>query len=257
MKFDKVHKQVGDIPFISDLNAKKLYQFIIKEKPTHILELGFAHGTASCYMAAALDEIGIGKLNSVDLQSVKDHFKPSIEAQLRKLSLDSYVEIYRMKSGYNWFLHDEIKTQTNKKTQACEPKYDLIIIDGPKNWTIDSSSFFLCEKLLKPNGWIIWDDYNWTYEAADQRRDSTDGILHSDLSLDEKRLPHIKEIIELLVLQHPNFNNFIIQEDTDWVWAQKSEQSTSKKIHYTYSKSFKFFILNWIKKLFGISKRKI
>ena len=71
-----------------------------------------------------------------------------------------------MKSGYNWFLHNDIKSNSNNDDNICQPKYDLVIIDGPKNWTIDSSSFFLSDKLLKDNGWIIWDDYKWTYSRA-------------------------------------------------------------------------------------------
>ena len=106
-----------------------------------------------------------------------------------------------------------------KRGKVCKPKYDLIIIDGPKNWTIDSSSFFLCNKILKDKGWIIWDDYSWTYAWADTRRDVTDGITHRNLSEEERLIPHIKEIFELLVVQHPDYGNFII--NNDWAWAQK------------------------------------
>ena len=148
MKFDKVYNKVKDIPFISEFNAKALFNFIIKNKPKNILELGIAHGTASCYISAALDEIGEGNLTCVDLIEVKDSFKPTIEEQLSSLNLDKNVAIHRMKSGYNWFLHNEIKKLSNMDSKVCVPKYDLIIIDGPKNWTIDSSSFFLCDKIL-------------------------------------------------------------------------------------------------------------
>lgn len=234
MKFKQVEIAVKGVPFISGENSKKLYDFIIKNKFKNILELGIAHGTASCFIAAAIDEIGEGKLTCVDLIDVQDVFKPSIEEQLSKLNLNKYVEIHRMKSGYNWFLHDDITECSKNNNKICIPKYDLIIIDGPKNWTIDSSSFFLADKLLKENGWVIWDDYKWTYKNVDSKRDVTDGISHRTLSDDELKIPHIQEIFNLLVMQHPNYGNFIIQKEGDWAWAQKIKQDI-KSIKYTTS----------------------
>lgn len=227
MDFNNVYEKVKEVPFIGNKNAQSLYKFIRKTKPEHVLELGIAHGTASCYIAAALDENKKGKLTCVDLLEVKDYFTPTIEDQLQSLGLKKYVEIYRMQTGYNWFLHNDIKNQTFKN--YCDPKYDLIIIDGPKNWTIDSSSFFLTDKLLKPSGWILWDDYNWTYEEADSRRNATDGISHRSLSTEERRIPHIKEIFHLLVMQHPNYHNFKI-ENKEWAWAQKKETGFSGRL---------------------------
>ena len=247
MKFNTVHEKVKGVPYITDCNAKALYEFIIKTKPAMVLELGIAHGTASCYIAAALDEIGAGKLVCVDLLEVKDKFIPSIETQLTDLNLTQYVEIHRMKSGYNWFLHNEIKESSENSDKICIPKYDLVIIDGPKNWIIDSSSFYLSDKLLKENGWIIWDDYNWTYAGANIARDETDGISHRSLSNDEITIPHISEIFHLLVMQHPDYGNFIIQEEGDWAWAQKTKQNI-KSIKYSSTTSIGALIMRIIMK---------
>lgn len=234
MKFEEVKKVVGNTPFITDENARTLYDFIIKNKLTNCLELGFAYGVASCYMAAAIHELGGGKLTSVDLLGAKDQFKPSIEDFLSQLNLSHLVEIHRMETGYNWFLHDDIASASDNPSQTCQPKYDLCIIDGPKNWTIDSSAFFLADKLLKESGWMIFDDYNWSYEKADKKRESTDGITHRSLSERERILPQIKEVFHLLVIQHPNYSNFMIQADGDWAWAQKVKGLT-KNISYNMS----------------------
>jgi hypothetical protein len=125
-----------------------------------------------------------------------------------------------MRSGYNWYLHDAIREQTIH--DVCKPRFDLCVIDGPKNWTIDSSAFFLADKLLKPNGWMIFDDYSWTYAKVDNRRDSTDGITHRSLSEEERNIPHVREIFELLVKQHPDYGRLEILEDSDWAVAQKN-----------------------------------
>jgi predicted O-methyltransferase YrrM len=256
MQFNKVREYVKDTPYITPTNGKELYDFIIKNNCTNILELGIAHGTASCYIAAALDRMGGGKLVCVDLLEAAPNFVPSIEEQISDLGLNKYVEIHRMKSGYNWFLHNEIKACSNNLDNVCQPKYDLIIIDGPKNWTIDSSSFYLADKLLKQNGWIIWDDYSWTYANANTRRDATDGIKHNSMATDEQQIAHIKEIFHLLVMQHPSYSNFIIKEEGDWVWAQKIQLET-KKIHYATSKTVATVLLQLSHKIASKLKRLI
>lgn len=220
MKFKEISSKVGHIPFISKENGQFLYDLIIKEKITNILELGIAHGTATCYMAAALQEQGEGKITAVDLIEVKDQFKPSAEEQLAKNGFADIATVKRMQTGYTWFLHDQIVKNT--KDDICHEEYDLVIIDGPKNWTIDGAAFFFADKLLKKNGWIIFDDYNWTYSQASDRRDATDGITHRSLSQAEQETPHIKAVFELLVKQHPHYGNLIVLEEHDWVLAQKT-----------------------------------
>jgi predicted O-methyltransferase YrrM len=248
MKFEEIKKIVKGVPFISENNAKLLYEFIIRNKLNNCLELGFAHGAASCYIAAALDELGEGKLVAVDLIEAENIFKPPIDELLNKANLTKYVEVHREVSGYNWFLHNEIVECSKNENKVCLPKYNLCIIDGPKNWTIDSSAFFLVDKLLKEKGWIIFDDYTWTYAYANKLRDATDGITHRSLSDAELHLPHIKEIFELLVLQHPSYSNFKIHEEGDWVWAQKIKLDT-KKISYQYSISAKDLFIKSIMKI--------
>ena len=234
MKFATINAAIEKLPFIEYDNARHLYNHIIQNDCQEVLELGIAHGKSSCYIAAALKAKGSGRLTCVDLKEALDIFDPSAEELLKQHGLDEMTTIERMQSGYNWFLHNEIRQ--NADDNNFNAKYDLIIIDGPKNWTIDSSSFFLCDLLLKEGGWIVWDDYNWTYDHADKTRDSTDGITHRSLDRDERRIPHIKEIIELLVIPHPNYGKVIITEDTDWAWAQKIK-TDSKSIDYKYSKS--------------------
>jgi predicted O-methyltransferase YrrM len=217
MKFAEVERLVGSVPFISPEHGLDLYEMILRERPAHILELGIAHGTATCYMAAALDELAAGSITAVDLDSAR--FAPSAETQLATCGLSRYADIVRMQTGYTWFLHDEIRRQTT--SGRCRPKYDLCIIDGPKNWTIDGCAFFLVDKLLNPGGWIIFDDYGWTYAGADAARPATDGVTHRDLSSEERTTPQIREVFELLVVPHQNYSRFVLQDHKDWAMAQK------------------------------------
>ncbi len=239
MKFEEVKKHVDGIPFIHPRNAEILYNFIVENKITKVLELGIAHGTASCYIAAALDEIGGGELVCVDLEEARNEFKPGIEELLQKTGLEKYVTVIREKTGYNWFLRNEIRKRSNEYN--CTPYYDLCIIDGPKNWTIDGAAFFMADKLLKDNAWIIFDDYRWTYAESERGGASaTDGVTHRNLSEEEINTPQIKEVFHLLVMQHPNYHNFKIHGVGDWAWAQKTlAGAASKQITIDYNVTYK------------------
>ena len=217
MKFDEIYALVGHVPFISKDHGKYLYDMIIEQQLTSILELGIAHGTATCYMAAALQELGRGSITAVDLIDVS--FQPTAEDQLKKTGLDRYATVTRMKSGYTWFLHDEIARRT--KDDKCEEVYDLCIIDGPKNWTIDGAAFFFADKLLRKNGWMIFDDYDWTYASVSRDGDTTDGISHRGLSDAEMKTPQIREVFQLLVKQHPSYGTLKVMNES-WGLAQKT-----------------------------------
>ena len=255
MKYEDVHKIVKGRPYITERNARQLYNFIIENKIENVVELGIAHGTASCYIAAALHELGKGKLVSVDLVEAKDIFKPTIEEQLSECGLTSYVDVVREQSGYNWFLHNEISAQTVDNN--CKTKYDLCIIDGPKNWTIDGAAFFMVDKLLNQRGWVIFDDYGWTYDKEIKAGNTeTDGISHRNLSDQELHSPQIKEVFHLLVMQHENYGNFIVHGEGDWAWAQKVKQE-NKNITFKYGVTYKDFtsrIFRVINKVFKFRK---
>jgi predicted O-methyltransferase YrrM len=240
-----VKEKINGIPFIRDNDSKYIFDFIIENNVKNALELGFAHGASSCYMAAALGHTG-GKLTSVDLESAKNKFSPSISELIALFNFKNIVFHY-YKTGYNWFLHDALVKR--KVGGKINPIYDLIIIDGPKNWTIDSSAFFCCELLLKDGGAIIFDDVNWSYDSAAQIRSQTDNISHSALSTDELAIPHVREIVNLLVETHPNIYEVNELYDSDWVIAKKKTNSKSLLRTFELQETLAVKILKYIRKI--------
>jgi len=242
MDIVELYNEIEGVPYTPFDSGKQLFNFVVEKKFKNCLELGFAHGVSSCYIAAALDELGDGHLTSVDLQNVERH--PSIETLLDKTNLARYVDVYREKTSYNWFLKKMIEAQTNNN--MCEPLYDFCFIDGAKNWTIDGFAFFLVDKLLKPDGWILFDDYDWTYASINET--VTDGVNHRDLGDDELNTPHIELIFKLLILQHPNYSNFTIYNN-NWLFAQKTTQPNTQPIQVVHKTSF-LNILNTVGRKF-------
>ena len=218
MKFQDARKIVGDTPYLSADEGWELYRHIVKTRPANCLELGHAHGVSTIYIAAALDETGQGCLDTVDLYSSIER-EPNLETLLEGSNLGHTVNIHREKNSYNWFLKKKIQSQT--ENDSCEPCYDFCFFDGAKNWTIDGFAFFLVDKLLRNGGWILFDDLKWFYGKVKQRK-SSDGVTLRSLSEDEIREPHMELIFHSLVMQHPGYSNFLIQEGW-WGWAQKNK----------------------------------
>jgi hypothetical protein len=145
--------------------------------------------------------------------------EPNLESLLSRLGLANVVTIHREINSYTWFLKKKIAARSARGN--CEPCYDFCFIDGAKNWTMDGLAFFLVDKLLRENGWILFDDYGFTYEKYLKRREVLDGISLRQLGPDERAEAQIEQIFELLVRQHPSYSNFLVQSNC-WAWAQKT-----------------------------------
>ena len=246
MNFADVAAVVDGIPYTDVSKGRTFYDFILSAKPRDCLELGFAHGVSSCYFAAALDELGPGhRLTCVDLD-VSNTMSPTIEELLARCKLSHVVDVVRMKSSYTWFLKRQIELATS--SQAPQPRYDFCFIDGGKNWTIDGAAFFMADKLLRQGGWIALDDYAWTYRDHERLTGSreTSGIDHAKLEDDELDRPQVEAIFRLLVMQHPGYSNFKVQDDV-LAWAQKTTAG-SPRLSFESSMNLKY-------KAVGIAKK--
>lgn len=103
MKFDEIARIVEGVPFTSANRGKILYDHVLQNKLQNCLELGFVHGVASCYIAAALHELGSGTLTCVDLETSVD-IEPNLEELLGRAGLESFVNVHREIESYTWFL---------------------------------------------------------------------------------------------------------------------------------------------------------
>ena len=225
MKFDKVKRAVENIPYMDARTGRVFYDFILEHKPAQCLELGFAHGVSSCYIAAALHELGGGHLTCVDLESSVQR-QPNIETLLEKTGLSDIVTVCREKTSYTWFLKKKIEERSD--SDNCKPVYDFCYIDGCKNWTVDGYAFFLVDKLLNSNGWVVFDDYDWSYKKKQQKSGdtATDGIEHSQMSRDEFETPQIQTVFQLVVMQHPDYSHFKVQDNTAYAQKIRSDRRT-------------------------------
>jgi predicted O-methyltransferase YrrM len=222
-----VQEQVRDIPWMSPQQGAIVYRHVVDTKTEQILELGTAHGVSAAYMAAALDELG-GDGKVVTLDKVGHGFDPA--PLLRKLGLADRVEVVRRDdSSYNWYLKEVIAERSDSNGN-CEPLYDFCYVDGAKQWTIDGLAVFLVEKLLKPGGWILLDDLEWSFASS-----PSNVAEPFPLSEAERREPNVRAVFDLILRQHPSFTEFRVQ-DGSWGWAHKAPDAP-RRYEVTASRS--------------------
>lgn len=213
MNNQDVKKIVGNTPCMGFDQANCITDFIEKHQIRDILELGFAHGVSTSYMAAALSRTLGGSIIAIDNNSALER-EPNIETLLSQVGELERVTIYYEPTSYTWRLMKFLE-------EDPQPKFDLCYLDGAHNWFVDGFAFYLVHLLLKPGGWIIFDDLDWSYAASSLKHEEW----VQKMPKDEQETPQIRKIYELLVKKHPDFCNFYVQDD--WAFAQKREQSSS------------------------------
>lgn len=212
MSIEDTSNELKDLFGMSYGQAKYLERFIKSRNLSDFLELGFAHGVSSCYMATMLKDSGKGHLTTIDLVKAKQR-KPNIEELLEKLDLKEYVSVYYEYESYNWRLMHFIE-------ENDKPIFDFCYIDGAHDWNIDGFAFLLVDKLLKPGGWIIFDDVDWTFGSSDSMQNIKRVV---DMPDDVKNTPHVAKVFDILVKTHPDYCNFEITE-FGWGIAQKKKK---------------------------------
>lgn len=196
--------------------GKELYDFVLQQGPEGILELGFAHGSSTAYIAAAVLELGgDARITSIDRDDARERV-PNAETVLRQLGLDERVDLVYANTSYTWELMKLIQARTaNART---EPLFDFAFIDGAHSWETDGLAFFLVDKLLRPGGFILFDDVHWTF-ANSAALKNTDKVRR--MPEDERTTPQVMMVVSLLALQHPSYGN--LRVSGNWAWIQKLE----------------------------------
>ncbi len=238
--FDEVARAIAGIPFMSPAQGRLVYDHVKRTDATDVLELGTAHGVGAAYMAAAGANV-----TTVDFAGAS--YNPSPEAVVAKAGVADRVAIVREYSSYTWWLKTQVETHS-------EPQYDFVYLDGAKNWTIDGLAVILIEKLLRPGGWLLMDDLEWTY-AQDPGREATDGIVHRELSEPERTQPHLRAVFDLIVAQHPSFTE-LRREDEWWGWARKNP-GAPRSYTVTTSQSLPTLITNTARRAARKARRRV
>lgn len=213
MRFEAAREVVGNTPHTTPERGRQLYDHLVRYGARDVLELGFAHGVGTCYLAAAVHEVGDGRVTSIDRAGVLG-YRPSADELVGRLGVADLVDLVEADTSYTWELMRLIERQT--VDGVCEPCFDFVFVDGAHTWDVDGFAFFLVEKLLRPGGWILFDDLRWTFATSQSLGDAP---WVQALPLEQRTIPQVAKVFELLVDQHPAFTDRRVEGN--WGWARK------------------------------------
>jgi predicted O-methyltransferase YrrM len=209
MKIDQVEERVAGLPHMTARQAQAMTSVILENRCTSILELGFRHGVSTCYMAAALDELGTGHITTIDLTTARDE-SPNVDELLRDLDLAHLVTVFYEPTSYLWRLMKLLEADP-------QPRFDLCYIDGAHTWFTDGFAFLLVDRLLDPGGLVVFDDLDWTCDSSPALRRTAEV---ERMPPDERTTPQVRKVYDLLVKTHPDYGGFV--EKDGWAYARKA-----------------------------------
>jgi predicted O-methyltransferase YrrM len=215
MEFDRIKQAVEGVPVMSAVQGRVVYDHVLESECTNIIELGTHNGTSAAYMAAALHELGRGKVTTLDRAQLMPLVPPERQAFAKVPELLPFVRFERPSdSSYVWWLMRQVEARSDDAGN-CETAYDFCYLDGAHDFTIDGMAVYLVERLLHAGGWLLMDDLNWSYRAGLSAYDT------DVLSEDEAATPHMRQIFDVVLKGHPSFSEFKVQ-DGSWGWAKKA-----------------------------------
>lgn len=209
--FEKVREKFDDLEYMSHPEGMLMRDLIVQHDARDILEIGFFHGKSSAYFAAILEDLGRGQLVTIDRETARQR-EPNIEQVLSALDLGHRVTPIYVQRSYTWQLGKMIRA-------APRPQFDLCYFDGGHTWDPTGFGFLLVDMLLRPGGYIVFDDLEWTVEAEMQRHSKVPKHWRS-FSVEERTTPAVKLVFDLLV-PHLGYTELRTANRGNWGIARK------------------------------------
>ena len=165
----------------------------------HVAEVGIWKGATSIEIARLL-----GTGGELHLFDYEDNVA-EVLAGLSKRGLGNAIGwgcSYKYLDSYNWGL------KRLMEERGAAPLFDYVYIDGAHTWAIDALAFYLCDALLKPGGYIDFDDYEWTLRGSslDPASVPETAELYTDEQIDDHQ---VKAIVDLLVKPRPDYEEVL------------------------------------------------
>jgi predicted O-methyltransferase YrrM len=163
-----------------------------------IAEIGCWKGGTTLKFAEFLNHSG--KLHLFDY----DDNVRSVALSLREKGFDNvetWGSSYKYLDSYNWSL---MKLLQKSKL----PRFDYVYLDGAHTWAIDALAFFLCDLLLKPGGYIDFDDYDWRLKdsSLDPAKVPETAAIYTEEQISTQQ---VKLVINLLVRNGQSYQEVV------------------------------------------------
>lgn len=224
MRISSVERKLSELayqPLTSTAGGRLLGGFVSSPDIDDVLELGFAHGTSTAYMAAALHEKGAGHVTTIDRIDALDR-EPNISAVLDHTGLAEWVSPIFAARSYTWALMRLLEGQLVHG--EIVPRFDFCFIDGAHTWDVDGFAFLLVDKLLRGDRWVAFDDVNWTLGSSATLKNRK---WVRELPDEERSTAQVRKVVD--VLARPL--GYDVRMFGNYAFAYKRDRSCQRHLH--------------------------
>ncbi|MAZ84415.1 MAG: hypothetical protein CME90_12535 [Hoeflea sp.] len=105
--------------------------------------------------------------------------------------------------SYVWQLLKLAKHHLNAGDPAI---FDFIYLDGAHTFLHDSGAAAICKLLLKPGGYLLFDDYNWTFMSSPTLNPEKKPEVTGWYSSEQLSYPNVRMVCEVLMDSDKNYS---------------------------------------------------
>jgi predicted O-methyltransferase YrrM len=164
-----------------------------------IAEVGCYEGHTSRAIARWLN--GAGELHLFDFA---DRVAPVVAAlhQAGYRNVVGHGNSRKLLDSYNWSLMRVVQ-------QHPAPLYDYVFLDGAHVWALDALAFFLLDRLLKPGGYLDFDDYSWSLAGSPALNPGAFPMTAELYTAEQIAERQVALVVDLLVKRDPRYREVV------------------------------------------------
>jgi predicted O-methyltransferase YrrM len=161
-------------------------------------EIGVGVGATTLAVAKILDNVG--EIHIFDFEQSVSELKSDL-ASLGFNNVVAYGNTEKYWDSYHWNFAKLLSDGANEI-------FDVIYIDGAHTYLHDALAFFMCDRLLKVGGAMIFDDWNWSFSQSRWMK----GVRDNFMTEEQINNQQIGYLLNTLVKNHIGYEEALQNE---------------------------------------------
>jgi predicted O-methyltransferase YrrM len=162
-------------------------------------EIGVYEGDTALRVAELLS--GEGEIHLFDFE---DRVEPAARRMRRAghRNVVAHPNSRRLLDSYNWSLMEVLAENEG-------PVFDYVFLDGAHTWALDALAFCLVDRLLRPGGYVDFDDYAWSLRGSPSMNPDVFPDVERLYTPEQIEQTQVALVVDLLVRRDPRYTEVV------------------------------------------------
>ncbi len=173
-------------------HALDLLRLVIADNPQPVIaEIGVGIGATSLELCRVLQHQGM-----IYFFDFADKLT-ALDADLRREGFTNFRMVGNERKTFASYAWELAKFLLERRKQSCVRLFDFVFLDGAHYLHHDAPAAVILKDLLKPGGYILFDDYDWSIAISPTVNPSKNPRILHDFSQEQITTPHVRLVCEL------------------------------------------------------------